>query len=402
MEAVFDYATIGIVITNNEGFIIDFNKQAEIQFEYTKDEIIGSKVEVLLPSKFHDKHEQHRYGFYQHPKNRVMGAGRDLYGRKKNGTEFPVEVSLSQYSLDNELYVVAFVVDITIRKNNEILVLEQKNELEQVSEAVQQLNKKLELKVEERTMMLKEILSELEKSKEELKDALEKEKKLSELKSRFVTMASHELRTPLSTILTSLSLIDKYTTGEDQSKRERHIMRSKGAVNNMKNILDDFLSLNKLEEGKVIAHFSDFDIRENLENIIEEMKSLSKAGQQFIYQHQNERTVWLAASLFKNIMINLLSNAIKFSPENSVITINSFVDEKKIRISVKDEGIGISEEDLQHLSERFFRGGNALNIQGTGLGLHIVTKYLELMKGSLQCISNFGKGTEFIVLFDKL
>ena len=203
--ALFNYSTIGIVITDKNGVIINFNKYIEIQFGYTKAEVLGKTVEVLLPQSIHSKHEAHRDNFSKHPQNRIMGAGRDLCARKKDGTEFPVEVSLSHYSLNSEEYVIAFVVDITVRKKNEKLFLEQQNEVQRITTEVQTMNKELEQKVQERTIMLKETLVELEKSKEVINQALEAEKELGELKSRFVTMASHEFRTPLSTIFTSFS-----------------------------------------------------------------------------------------------------------------------------------------------------------------------------------------------------
>ncbi len=399
--ALFNYATIGIVITDKNGVIINFNKYIEIQFGYTKAEVLGKTVEVLLPQTIHSKHKAHRDDFNKHPQNRIMGAGRDLYARKKDGTEFPVEVSLSHYSLNSEEYVIAFVVDITIRKKNENLVLQQQNDLQRITTEVQNMNKELEQKVLERTMMLKETLAELEKSKELINQALTAEKELGELKSRFVTMASHEFRTPLSTIFTSLSLIEKYTTTEEQDKRERHVLRSKEAVNNMKSMLEDFLSLGKLEEGKIEPHISQFDITQLVENIINEVQGLKKAGQKIIYVHHGKLDIFSDQSILKNIVINLLSNAIKFSPENSTINLNSFVDDDKIQIAIKDEGIGISAHDLQHLFERFFRGKNALNIEGTGLGMAIVAKYLQMLNGTINCNSELNVGTEFIVMLDK-
>lgn len=400
-EAFFSYATIGIVVANAKGEIIDFNKYAETQFGYEKNEVLGKTVEILLPGSIHDRHIKHRHQFNKAPQNRSMGAGRDLHARKKDGTDFPVEVSLSHYNVRNESYVIAFIIDISIRKSNEKLVLEQKAALEKITTEVQILNTELEQKVQERTMMLKETLAELEKSREELSETLEKEKELGDLKSRFVTMASHEFRTPLSTILTSLSLIGKYITTEDQDKRMKHIVRSKEAVSNMKNILEDFLSLGKLEEGKIHAQFALMNLKDFFETTIEDVNSLLKIGQHISYLHEGDTTIYLDNNLLKNIIINLISNAIKFSPEHSTIFVSSYVTEDHIKITVKDQGIGISEEDLQHLFERFFRAKNAQNIQGTGLGLHIISKYLELLDGTINLNSELGKGTEFFIDFER-
>ena len=230
---------------------------------------------------------------------------------------------------------------------------------------------------------------------------MQRKKKIGELKSMFVTMASHEFRTPLSAILTSFSLIEKYTTTEEQAKRERHIIRGKEAVNNMRNILEDFLSIGKLEEGKIKAQFAQFHLKEFLNHVIDEAQSLLKPGQKFIYQHTGGLNVLLDSSLLKNIIINLISNAIKFSPEEAAIIINSHVENDKFQLSVKDEGIGISEEDQEHLYERFFRAKNAQDIEGTGLGLHIIVEYLRMIGGVIKCKSELNKGTEFMIEFDK-
>lgn len=301
-EAVFNYSTVGIILTDCAGRIINFNKYAETQFEYTREEVLGKPVEVLIPKAVHDKHEAYRDKFYQHPQNRVMGAGRDLYATKKNGTEFPVEISLSHFALNKEAYVIAFFVDITLRKKNEELVLQQRNALEQATSEILKINEELEQKVVERTMMLKETLAELEKSKEVINQALAAEKKLGELKSRFVTMASHEFRAPLSAVLTSFSLIEKYTTTEEQAKRERHIIRGKEAVNNMRNTLEDFLSIGKLEEGKIKAQFAQFHLKEFFGRIIDEAQSLLKPGQKLIYQHTGGLDVLLDPSLLKMLL----------------------------------------------------------------------------------------------------
>ena len=147
------------------------------------------------------------------------------------------------------------------------------------------------------------------------------------------------------------------------------------------------------------ALISEFDIIQFVENILNGVQNLKKPGQKFIYVHHGKSELSFDQALLKNIIINLISNAIKFSPENSAITFTSCVDADKISVSVKDEGIGISEEDQQHLFERFFRGKNALNIEGTGLGLAIIAKYLQMLNGTINCKSELNNGTEFIVTF---
>ena len=400
-KALFDFATIGIVVTDGTGLIINFNKYAESQFGYTREEVTGQPVEILIPHSLHRNHVGHRAGFYKHPEPRRMGEGRDLYALKKNGSEFPVEVSLSHYDIEGQTFIIAFLIDITVRKRSEAMVLQQNADLEKVTSDIRQLNAQLEQKVDDRTKMLRETLAELEQSKKELSEALESEKELGELKSRFVTTASHEFRTPLSTILSSAYLLGKYNPEEYEEKKERHIQRIKNAVEGMRGILEDFLSLGKLEEGKVHAQISEMAAEkcvDELQVVIEEVEHLLKPGQQINFLHTlGQPTLQMDMTLLKNILTNMVSNAIKFSGEHTVIRVSLDLSEKALSLSVRDSGIGISEEDQQHLFERFFRARNAANVQGTGLGLHIIAKYLELLKGTIDIQSTLNEGSCFMV-----
>jgi PAS domain S-box-containing protein len=386
-EALFQHASVGIIIVGTKGEIIAANPFLQELFHYTEKELLGKTIEILIPSRYRDKHIDHRNQFNKHPQNRPMGIGRDLYGQKKDGSEFPVEISLAHYRLNNEEKTIAFVNDISVRKKAEA--------------EFERLNDELEEMVEKRTGELQLAMTELEKSKEELTRLLQKEKDLSELKSRFVSMASHEFRTPLSTVLSSAYLVQKYTAGDEQHKREKHLQRILSSVNMMTDILNDFLSVGKIEEGKIQVRLADFDLEKITDIVVQEMQTNAKEGQKISYRHSGPADVNLDASLLRHIEMNLISNAIKFSPENTFIEVNTAVDKHTISFSVKDAGIGISAEDRQHLMERFFRGANATNIQGTGLGLHIVSKYAELMYGKVDCKSELEKGTEFVVTFSK-
>ena len=394
VNALFEHATEGIVLTNEKGKIVLLNPAANRLFQYDHNELLNQSIDVLIPQRFHARHVADREGFYQHPGNRTMGHGRDLFARKKNGTEFPVEVSLSYYRQKNVLYVIAFIVDITERKKAEQDLLQKQEELRRISADVGKLNMELENKVEQRTLILREALQELERSQEELSEALSKEKELSEIKSRFVSMASHEFRTPLSTVLSSAALLSRYTLTEDQEKRDKHIKRIKDAVKHLNDLLEDFLSLGKLEEGKVKAEPARFAVGEFLDEVVEEMRSLAKAGQQIHCEYADGEAFVSDKRLVKNILINLLSNAVKFSPEGANIWLRvSHPSGGGLSLAVKDQGIGISREDQQHLFSSFFRGGNALNIEGTGLGLHIVKRYVDLLGGFVELDSTIGEGT---------
>lgn len=393
MTSLFENATEGIILTNHSGIIVMVNPATERMFGYAKDELNGQPVEILIPNKVRHRHHDLREGFYKHPSNRVMGQNRDLNARKKDGADMPVEVSLSHYQRDGELYVIAFVVDITQRKEIETNMLKQKAELEKITGKIRQLNSELEVKVEERTLILKEALQKLEQSQQELSDALDKERQLNEIKSRFVSMASHEFRTPLTTVLSSASLLSKYTKPEDQEKREKHIERIKNSVNNLNDILEDFLSLGKLNEGKVDMKGEMVNVKELIEETVEEMKAILKKKQHFDIEVSGNPMVYTDKKLFRNVLINLISNAAKFSGDGKTIQVKGAITEEKAGISVTDEGIGISREDQQNLFTSFYRGGNALNIQGTGLGLHIVKRYVDLLGGEVELESELNRGT---------
>jgi PAS domain S-box-containing protein len=400
-EALFNYATIGIITVDADANIILANPYARFQFGYEGDELLGQPIEVLIPRRFAHGHERKRDGYIKRPQSRPMGVGLDLYAKRKDGSEFPVEISLSNYKINDHAYVIAFIIDISIRKENERNILAEQAEKEQIAEELKLLNEQLEQKIEDRTMMLRETLHQLEKSRDELTEALEKEKELNDLKSRFVSMASHEFRTPLSTILSSVSLIDKYPLEEDQDKRLKHINRIKAQVKNLTNILEEFLSLGKLEEGAVIEKKVEFNIRELFGELISEMANLAKDGQKIELHCEGNELVYLDKDLLRNILINLISNALKYSGENTTVNIYIRHTPEQITISIEDNGIGISEEDLKHLTDRFFRGTNAINIQGTGLGLHIVKKYLEVMDGKISFSSELKKGTKVLLTFNQ-
>ncbi len=387
-EALFNHASMGIVVASSTAIIQSVNPFALKLFGYELAELIGEPIEKLIPSRFHEKHVHHRNDYTHNPKSRPMGVGLDLYAIKKNGAEFPIEVSLGNYDNNGEKKVIAFVSDISIRKKAEA--------------EVEKLNDDLEGAIEQRTKELTDAMHQLEKSKEELSASLAKEKELSELKSRFVSMASHEFRTPLSTVLSSSYLIQKYVTTEDQPKREKHLQRIVSSVNMLTDILNDFLSVGKIEEGKIQVRLSEFSIEDHVNAIALDMQHNLKKGQQILYSHHGSKDVLMDASLLKHIMLNLISNASKFSPEDSPIQIETNGSKTQLVLSVQDKGMGISKEDQKHLMERFFRGTNAGNIQGTGLGLHIIAKYAELMRGEVSCESELEKGTTFKIVFTKI
>ena len=392
-ETIFNHVNEGVLIVNNSGEILLTNPKLAEMFGYEESELSGEKVEKLIPSALAHRHEQYRSDYMKSPVRRPMGKNMSLHGKHKTGREFPIEISLSYYNSNDALFVIAFIINISDR-------FDQQAKIERMNSELKSLNESLEKKVAERTLVLKEALHELEVSRDELSQALENEKSLNELKSRFVSTASHEFRTPLSTILSSVSLIQKYTSGEDQEKREKHILKIKNAVSGLTEILNDFLSLGKLEEGKMSAKLAQHDVFVLIREVVSDINSIVRSGQTITY-NTGTFEMLIDRQLLRNVMFNLLGNAIKFSSEGAVIDVHVSINDNEVVIAVKDQGIGISEADMKNLFGRFFRGANAVAIPGTGLGLNIVTKYLELMQGSITCTSELNVGSTFYINLPK-
>ena len=380
-DPLFLYATEGILVLDDKGEIIRMNPSAEKLFGYDKDEILGQKVEILIPQRYTENHTAQRGGYNHKP--RRMGGNLDLLAIKKDGVEFPVEISLSPFKTNEGNFIIAFISDITARKDNE------KQQREYSAE--------LKKQVRNRTLILEEAIEELERTKTDLHKSLEKERELNELKSRFLSMASHEFRTPLTTMLSSLSLITRYGENKDLESQTKHVNKVKSSINNLTEILNDFLSLAKLEEGKIINDPSDFNLKTFIGDLLADMQATIKNNQKIEYTHVGEEAVFLDKKLIKNILFNLVSNAMKYSHDGGGIWVSTLVENSTVKIFVKDEGIGINEEDQKHLFERFFRGYNATHIQGTGLGLSIVAKYAEVLDASIDFESEENKGTEFTI-----
>lgn len=232
------------------------------------------------------------------------------------------------------------------------------------------------------------------------KSAYQTEREMNQLKSSFVSLASHEFRTPLSSISLSASLIEKYATSGSAENVTKHSNKIKATVNNLKLILEDFLSLEKLNTGMVKAKFQPFNLVELCEEIVEDMRTLLQPNQQLIYEHTGKDTVVkLDESLLRNAIINIVSNSIKYAGSHVFIILNTVVSENEVVIVLQDNGVGIAQKDQKNLFEPFFRVSNNGKVPGTGLGLNIVLRYIKLMKGHLTFSSKPFQETRFIMSF---
>lgn len=475
----------GIVVVNTLQQIVATNRAANTLFGYEEEELLGKHLDTLIPKKYHKAHNQHTKGFMQNSGKRKMGHGRDLYGLRKDGSTFPVEAGLNPFTIYDNDYVMALLIDITERKKaeqdlkhwasifndslNEIFIFDAKTlqfldvnkgaignigysleELRQMtpldikpdftkSKFLQTIKPLLESKEEklkfyakhqrkdgthypvevhlqksisrtrdtlvaiilditEREQYTQKLEATVKERTKQLQGALEKEQELNELKTKFLSLVSHEFKTPLSGISTSATLAGKYTKEEQQEKRERHLKTIESKVKYLNNIINDFLSIERLDSGKVNYNFSTFPLTKVVNEVVYGANMLLKEGQTISYpQEIDDIQIHFEEKILELALTNLINNAIKYSSENSTIHLNIRKKEGVLIIKVRDEGIGIPKEEQKHIFERYFRAENALPNQGTGIGLNIVKNHLENLGGSISFTSKHNEGSEFLI-----
>jgi PAS domain S-box-containing protein len=490
-EMLFNAATEGLIIVDRRGHITWTNPRSCEMFGYNAEELKQMNVDDLLPKHLKDKHVRHREGFMHAPHMRPMGQGIDLIAVRKDGSSFPIEISLNHFQgTDGELNIMALIMDVTKRKEQEAEIkllnehlekrvnqrtkelkdsqllyrmiarnfpdgtinvfdrefnyvfvegaemyrhgitsekLVGKNYIERLPVELQEImrgklqevfdgkSQKFEVSYQDqyyvvntvgllnddgridRVLLVEQNITDRKLAEERVRESLDKERQLNELKSRFVSMASHEFRTPLSTVLSSLSLIEKYDATGIQDKKEKHYKRIKSSVRHLTNLLNDFLSLEKVETGKVYLSNDLVKVKELFQELVEQHQQLTKTGQEIRFEYKGLEEISIDQNMLQIICSNLLSNAIKYSPENRPIDIKASIDQKAFYLEVKDRGIGIPFEDQANMFGRFFRAKNAINFEGTGLGLNIVSKYLQLLNGTITFDSAPNEGTTFYI-----
>ena len=395
---IFQSSVEAIIMVDKHGEILLANPISERMFGYEPEGLLGLAIEDLLPEHLRKRHVGYRKNFNTHPEPRPMGMGRDLIAKRSDGTEFPVAVSLSYMKIDDELMVMAFISDVTERKRAEEAL---KKSEEQLLIYASELEKKVQSRTEDLNSTIEALEKEIyerKRAEEEAQKALGRERELNDLKSKFVSIASHEFRTPLSTVMSSAALIDKYNERMEKDKVKKHVQRIKTSVNHLTSILNDFLSLGKLEEGKIDAVKEPIAVLEFLKEVEEELSSTLKEGQQLKIRCDDDcQPVYSDVRILRNILFNLISNASKYSESGKPIFVTCNQNGNGVFFSIRDEGIGIPEEDHKHMFDRFFRASNAGNVQGTGLGLNIVKRYVDLLGGTISFSSQYGEGSNFTV-----
>lgn len=386
LNAIINTAIDGIITIDYRGIIESMNPAALQLFGYDEAEVNGKNISVLMPEPDSSAHDGYLHRYQTTGEKRIIGIGREVLGLKKDGSTFPFRLAVSEVEYESRKIYTGFIHDLSREKDAE--------------KSLKEYTEVLEERIKERTAILQTLVNELEKAKEDVSLSLEKEKELNQLKTRFVSMASHEFRTPLSSVQLSASLIEKYAEKPDAANIVKHTGKIKNSVGQLTSILNDFLSLEKLEAGKTRAEFQEFDIVKFSEDLIEEMQMITKQNQVIVYQHSGISSyINLDPALLKNSIINLISNAIKYSGENTFIEYITELNDSGLTMTVKDNGIGIPKEEQKNLFEPFFRAHNTGNIPGTGLGLNIVKRYVELMGGTVVCKSAQDKGTTITLIF---
>ena len=409
LNSIFSSAVEGLIIIDHRGIIQNANPATCKLFEYDEDELLGQNVNVLMPSDVSAQHDDYISTYLNTRIPKIIGNGREVIAKKKFGDMFSIWLSVSEIKLEDRTLFTGFIHDLSqvksvenklkmLNDDLELKVTERTYKLEDAVNRLLSTNKKLTDEISSR----KAIQQELKNREEELKKSLVKEKELGELKTRFVSMASHEFRTPLATILSSVNLIQKYDQSEQQEKREKHIHKIKSTVGHLVSILNDFLSMNKLEEGIVQVSIDNFNVLDVIYETVEEMKTIMKSGQNIaVINDAIHPIIKNDQRVLKNILINLISNAAKYSGDHGHIKCLITDNDSTITIGIEDNGIGIPQKDQLYLFERFFRAANAMNIEGTGLGLNIVKRYLEMVHGEIQFESVPNERTIFEVTLPK-
>jgi PAS domain S-box-containing protein len=357
---LLEAAPDAIMEVDQDGRVVLLNRVTEKLFGYTRDEMLGQNVDSLLPMEMMGKHAEHRARYWANPTTRPMGHGYILKARRKDGTEFPVEISLSPTSTASGFRVTAIIRDVTAQKEAE--------------EEIRLANQRLELRNREA-------------------------ERANTLKSEFLASMSHELRTPLHTILGFTELLQEELEGPLNAKQKRFVQHVHQDSVHLLALINDILDLSKIEAGRMDLNIETIDATEVIAETVSSMRGTAEVKGIVLDDGVSAPLYVLADPVrFREIMTNLLSNAIKFTPNGGRVWVEySQPGESTVEIAVVDTGIGIAAEDQEIIFDKFRQVGSTTKgvREGTGLGLAIVQRLVEMHGGKIFLESTPGRGSRF-------
>ncbi len=355
---VLDAAPDAMIIIDATGTIRFANGQVSSVFGYSHATIIGLAVEQLLPERFRSRHIEHRYDYAKAPRSRAMGEGLALFGRRLDGSEFPVEISLSPIRTTGELLVAAAIRDISDRKRVE---------------------------------------KELRAAREVADEARESADRANQAKSRFLATASHDLRQPLQTLALLNGILRRVV--REPSALEA-LAQQEQAIGAMTRLLGALLDISKLESGAIKPELTDFRIGTLFEGLRREFSSIAASKNLELQVSSCEESVHSDPALVEQIMKNLVSNAIKYTPPGGRVLLRGRRELDAVKVDVVDTGIGIAPEQIAYIYDEFYQVGVPTNSsrEGYGLGLSIVRRLVQLLNLRLEVTSEVGKGSVFSLL----
>ena len=353
-RGLLEAAPDAMVIVDSAGLIALVNRQTEELFGYERAELIAKPVEMLMPERLGDRHRSLKNRYFENPTARPMGAGLELYATRKDGSEFPVEILLSPLIIDRDTIVSAALRDVTERKK--------------ADEALQRA-----LAIEKETERLRE---------------------LDRLKDEFLSTVSHELRTPLTVIL-GLTDVLRRSGPTGREDRDDLLERIFANASEMRSMIEELLDYSRLEDGKMRLAIRPLPLRDAVLQCIELAHGALGARRSSVDVPEGVK-VQADKHGFERILVNLLTNAAKYSPEDSTVRVAARAENGVATISVQDEGVGIPAFEQSQIFERFYRGAQGSRERGTGVGLAVVRRYVELLGGSVSVESDIAQGSTFL------
>jgi len=369
---LLEAAPDAILEVNQEGQIMLLNEAAERMFGYSRGELLGLNVESLVPASMRGGHARHRASYAERPNTRPMGTGLELQGQRKDGSLFPVEISLSPNWIAGSLHVIASVRDISERKS-----------------------------VEDRLRALREqYTAELTIKNEQLEARNLEVERANSQKTEFLASMSHELRTPLHTIIGFSELLTEQLEGPLTEKQQRFVGHILQDARHLLELINEILDISKIESGRLELKRESFDFSQIVEEVLGGVRHQAATKNISVENKNSFRHSLYADRLrVKEILYNLLNNAVKFTPDGGRVWLESFGERDTLHIAVCDTGIGIPAKEHPSIFEKFYQVGDTTGgvREGTGLGLPITKHLVELHGGSISVESRPGAGSRFIL-----